>query len=303
MQHFETIAEYYKKFGHTPPKVTYFDVRFFEQYYNEINSQTVIFEMKPFRVEFYGIGLVVHGTADKHLGKPFDANIIFYSPYQILSFEGVDKNWKGYYLFFDQNFLSQCSFAATFLADFPFLRLENTHPVKLSDDHVNTLLPIFKTIYDEFNSSKKDKFILIQINLNLLLHYIKRAVANLDVTGINYRRKAEIILIAQYKSLIERTISDNRKLTSDYFSPAYYASELHIHQNHLNAVSKRVTNKTAKQLIHNTIIHFAQSFLVQSELSVKEIAYQLGFEDPAHFNNLFKKVTSFTPAQYRQLNS
>jgi len=302
MQYFETIAAYYKTFGHTPPKAKNFDVRSFQQYYEEEHTQLPVFNMAPFRVEFYGIGLVEKGTAKKHLGQPFDANLIFYSPYQVLSFEGVDRNWQGYYILFSQDFLDQCTFGADFLEDFPFLRLDNVHPIKLSDDAVDQLLPVFRNILTEFESGKKDKFKLIEIYLNLLLHLIRREVADISFSGTDARNKTEINLIAQYQSLIERTLSKKEDLSSAHFSPAWYAEQLNIHPNYLNAMAKRATRKTAKQLILDLLVHHAKSLLLQSDLSVKEIAFRLGFEEPAHFNNLFKKNTSLTPAQYRKAN-
>jgi AraC family transcriptional activator of pobA len=300
MKHFETIPAYYKAYGHTPPKLDFFDVRPFEQFYEEEKSGAEQFKMEPFRVEFYGIGLLIGGTAEMHLGKKFDANIVFYSPYQILSFDGVARDWKGYYIMFDQDYLSRCSFGTSFLTDFPFLRLDSVHPLKLSNEHVNALYPIFKNIHDEFNAANDDQFAFIEIYLNLILHYIKRFTATWQFNDNDFRHKAEINLVSQYQSLVERQLAHS-ELDPVYFSPAFYAEKLNIHPNHLNAVSKRVTNKTAKQIIHEALIIMAKSLLLQSDTSIKEIAFRLGFEEPAHFSNLFKKNTGFTPAQFRQI--
>lgn len=257
--------------------------------------------MEPFHVEFYGIGLMVEGTAKSYLGKPFHANMIFYSPYQLISFEDVKRNWKGYYIMFNQDYLSRCSFGAAFLTDFPFLRLDNVHPVTINQKEVDELLPIFEKIYKEFNLENNDRFILIESYLNLLLHYIKRATAGIQIDDTDFRNKAEINLVAQYKSLIEKHLNQD-ELQKDFFSPAFYASQLNIHPNHLNAVSKRVFNETAKQLIQDAVIIKAKSLLTQTQLTVKEISFRLGFEEPSHFNNLFKKKTALTPAQFRQIN-
>lgn len=302
MKHYDNISDYYKAYGHTPPKLDYFDVRPFEQYYEEDKTQTETFKMEPFHVEFYGIGLMVEGTAKSYLGKPFNANMVFYSPYQLISFDDVQRNWKGYYLMFDQDYLTRCSFGATFLTDFPFLRLDNVHPVTITQKEVDELLPIFEKIYTEFNSENKDKFILIESYLNLLLHYIKRATADIHIEDTDFRNKAEINLVAQYKSLIEKHLNKD-ELQKDFFSTTFYAEQLNIHPNHLNAVVKRVVNATAKQLIHDAIIVKAKSLLIQTQLTAKEISFQLGFEEPSHFSNLFKKQTALTPAHFRQINS
>jgi AraC family transcriptional activator of pobA len=301
MKIYGSIGEYYKAFGHSPPKVDYFDVRRFQQYYEEDNPGVTTFEAEPFRVEFYGIGLLNEGTAKTYLGKSFRANICFYSPYQILSWNGVDNNWKGYYLLFDQDYLSRCSFGGTFLTDFPFLRLDNVHPIFVSDEQISSLSPFFENIYNEFNSENADKFALIESYLRLLLLQIRRITASLSIVDTDVRSRAETSIVAQYSALIEAHLAQP-ELAKEFASPVFYADRLNIHPNHLNAVVKRVTNKTAKQLIHEVIMTAAKSLLSQSQKSVKEISFQLGFDQVAHFNNLFKKHTALTPLQYRQIS-
>jgi len=300
MRIYGSIGEYYKAFGHSPPRVDYFDVRQFQQYYEEDKPGVTTFDSEPFRVEFYGIGLLNEGTAKTYLGKSFRANICFYSPYQILSWNGVDNNWKGYYVLFDQDYLSRCSFGSTFLTDFPFLRLDNVHPIFVSEDQIRSLSPFFENIYNEFNSENADKFALIEGNLRLLLLQIRRITTSITIVDTDVRVRAETNIVAQYSALIEAHLAQP-ELAKEFASPVFYADRLNIHPNHLNAVVKRVTNKTAKQLIHDALMVAAKSLLSQSQKSIKEISFQLGFEHVAHFNNLFKKNTSLTPSQYRQI--
>ncbi len=88
---------------------------------------------------------------------------------------------------------------------------------------------------------------------------------------------------------------DNRNRTVKYF-----ASLLSTHPNHLNAVVKRKTQKTAIAFIHEQLVLEAKALLSQTELSIKEIAFKLGFNEPSHFNNFFKKQTHLTPVLYRK---
>ena len=73
-----------------------------------------------------------------------------------------------------------------------------------------------------------------------------------------------------------------------------------MHPNHLNAVVKEITGLTALTFIHNHLLQLAKSYLAQTDLSVKEVAYTLYFESPNNFSSFFKKRTGFTPLQYRQ---
>src|SRR5579863_4308862 len=69
---------------------------------------------------------------------------------------------------------------------------------------------------------------------------------------------------------------------------------------HLNAVVKRQKQKTAIAFLYEQINYEAQSLLSQTELTIKEIAFRLGFADSAHFNHFFKKQTGRTPALFRK---
>jgi AraC-like DNA-binding protein len=69
----------------------------------------------------------------------------------------------------------------------------------------------------------------------------------------------------------------------------------------LNEVSKLHTNKTAQNVIYSLIVSEAKRLLLYEKLSVKEIAYQLGFNDPFYFSNFFKKHTSRSPKDYQKI--
>ncbi|WP_333596766.1 AraC family transcriptional regulator [Chryseobacterium flavum] len=68
----------------------------------------------------------------------------------------------------------------------------------------------------------------------------------------------------------------------------------------LNEVSKLHTNKTAQNVIYSLTISEAKRLLMYEKLTVKEIAYKLGFNDPFYFSNFFKKHTSRSPKEYQK---
>jgi AraC family transcriptional activator of pobA len=63
---------------------------------------------------------------------------------------------------------------------------------------------------------------------------------------------------------------------------------------------RTLTGQNAQQHIHNKLIEKAKEILSISNLSVAEIAYQLGFEHPQSFNKLFKRKTNLSPLQFKQ---
>jgi AraC-like DNA-binding protein len=79
-----------------------------------------------------------------------------------------------------------------------------------------------------------------------------------------------------------------------------YAQRLSVHINHLNRALKEVTGKTTTEHITERLIHESKILLKNSNWSISEIAYCLGFEYPEYFNNLFKKQTGITPNTFRK---
>jgi AraC-like DNA-binding protein len=119
------------------------------------------------------------------------------------------------------------------------------------------------------------------------------------------------------RQFITRKISNHQiidkldKLLIDYFSSdaivlkglptvQYLADRLHLSQSYLSGLLKVLTGQSAQQHIHNKLIEKAKEQLSSTELSVSEIAYELGFEHSQSFSKLFKKKTSLSPREFRQ---
>ncbi len=77
------------------------------------------------------------------------------------------------------------------------------------------------------------------------------------------------------------------------------AVSLSITEAKLNEVSKLHTGKTAQNVIYGLVASEAKRLFTYEKLSVKEVAYELGFNDPFYFSNFFKKQTKQSPKLYR----
>ncbi len=80
------------------------------------------------------------------------------------------------------------------------------------------------------------------------------------------------------------------------------ANELEISKslNYLSRLLKGLTGQSTQQHIHDKLVNTAKEKLSGTDMSVSEIAYQLGFEHPQSFSKLFKKETSLSPQEFRQ---
>lgn len=97
----------------------------------------------------------------------------------------------------------------------------------------------------------------------------------------------------KFKNLIEEKYQE-LKTVSDY------AGLLHIKPVLLNEISKQLSGITAGEHIRNRVILEAQRYLYNTDLTAKEIAYKLGFDDPHYFSRFFKKYTNQSPSEFKE---
>ncbi|KUJ61258.1 hypothetical protein AR687_13805 [Flavobacteriaceae bacterium CRH] len=94
------------------------------------------------------------------------------------------------------------------------------------------------------------------------------------------------------------------KLTKAHFKtwkqPAQYASALSISAAHLNDTVKSLTGSPVSIHIQEASIMEAKRLLYFTDKNVKEIAYEVGYDEPVYFGKLFKKVTNLTPLEFRK---
>ncbi|WP_301425383.1 AraC family transcriptional regulator [Bacteroides caecimuris] len=106
----------------------------------------------------------------------------------------------------------------------------------------------------------------------------------------NNRRHTEIVM--QLNHLLQLYLIESR-------SPSFYADKLKLSLAYLNEVVKSVTGWNVSNYIRNEIILLAKRLLYHTNLTVKEIATSLGFDDNAYFSRLFTKATGKSPMQFR----
>jgi AraC family transcriptional activator of pobA len=103
------------------------------------------------------------------------------------------------------------------------------------------------------------------------------------------------------------------KLLNDYFnsselqshgvpSVAFCASQLNLSTNYFGDLIKKETGKTAQEYIHLKVLDLAKEKVFDSNKSLSEIAYELGFKYPQHFSRFFKQHVGVSPNEYRNLN-
>lgn len=297
MQHITTLNEYCSHINIPPPREQWFDLRRFDE-----TMKTVNLHQTPFRHEFYAIALKLAGSNREVNGQHIAANLFFNTPYQVISWD-IESDWQGWYIMFSDDFVRSNSAWNDFINDFPFLTLDKSIPFDLPQNETLFIGQVFEQIHTEYESNQPDRLAFIQAYSQLLLLQVRRCyelVANSwPLTREN--RRADQQTVGQMQQLISKCLA-NEQVGELARSPSYYAEQLNMHPNHLNAIVKRISGKTASQLVQEGVISAAKALLNTTGLTVKEIAYQLYFSEPTHFVGFFKKHTGQTPHQFREGN-
>jgi AraC family transcriptional regulator, transcriptional activator of pobA len=296
------LATFYKYVKARPPLHKDFDIR-------EIDPKVLKnydYVARPFRHSFYCIVLFLQGDVTLNAGfwkirlqKPA---LYFKTPCQVVSWQKPAQWLQEYFIVFTEKFLSDHKLLADIIFDLPFFQLEKAIPFELEPAEVELLMNIYKQIFNEYRSNHRDKFPLIASYLYTLFLHIRRLYnkyTETDTSLVSHIHKHEHLLVEKFRSLVRGKIANGEK-ENRHLNIKYFAGQLSVHPNHLNAVVKRQKQKTAIAFLHDQVLHEAQSLLNQTKLTMKEIAFKLGFADASHFSNFFKKQTGMTPVTYRR---
>ncbi len=133
-------------------------------------------------------------------------------------------------------------------------------------------------------------------HIEVLLNYSNRFYKRQFIT----RKVANNDLTTQMERLLNDYLEQEVALQNGLPTVEYLAGKLNVSPRYLSDMLRSYTGQNAQQHIHDKLIEKAKDYLTSTNLSVSEIAYQLGFEYSQSFNKLFKKKTSLTPTEFKQ---
>jgi len=100
--------------------------------------------------------------------------------------------------------------------------------------------------------------------------------------------------------LVEHFLKNLERDFRSHHSVTYYAQQLNITAPHLSRICRQLTNRPASELVQDRLIAEAKRSLIYSRLPVSDLAYALGFEDPAHFSKYFLRHAGKAPSKFRR---
>jgi AraC family transcriptional regulator, transcriptional activator of pobA len=252
---------------------------------------------------FYSIGLKRNVNARFNYGQQqYDFNsgvLTFVSPLQFLKIE-INQNVivepTGWLLLIHPDFLWNTPLAKK-IKSYDFFQYAVNEALFLSDKEEKVIVDVLLKIEQEYQSNI-DKFSgeLIIAQLELLLIYSERFYERQFLT----RKKSNYELLERFEKVLSHYFASNRLLENGIPTVTDIAKQINISPNYLGTLLRLHTQQNTQQHIQNKLINYAKERLSTTNLSVSEIAYELGFEHPQSFSKLFKQKTNQTPLEFRQ---
>lgn len=297
----KSISQLHEMLGYEKPKhplVTIID-------YSKIEANKDHYDIKIV-TDFYIISLKSPTPKSLQYGRQYydfeEGTMMFMSPNQVFSVSEFNDSehtqYQGWGLYFHQDLISDTSLFNK-IKNFTFFSYSVSEALHISEDEKQILTETVKTIEREYKSNidKYSKGVIVTA-IEQLLNYSQRFYGRQFIT----RQKRNTDLISKFERLVNDYFQTNQLNEKGLPTVDYFANTLNLSAGYLTDLLKKETGKTTKEYLQIEVIERAKYKLLNSNDTVNEIAYSMGFEYPQYFNRLFKSKTGMTPTEYRQLN-
>lgn len=256
-----------------------------------------------FSANFYSISLKNNVKAKAKYGQgyyDFDRGIMsFTAPGQLQSHvmpadAPQQEVGTGYVLLLHPDFLLQNPLAHK-IHSYGYFDYSVSEALHLSPSEERDMQDLFCKIEKECEHIDAITQEIVWSQIELMLNYCNRFYQRQFIT----RKPATSHLLKQLDQLLKDYFDKDKALHNGLPVVTDLADQLKVSQRYLSDMTRTLTGKNTQQLIHEKLIEKAKERLLNTNLSVSEIAYELGFEHSQSFNKLFKDKTNITPLEFR----
>lgn len=299
MKHFKTITEFHEFRNLPKPQHPLFSVISVADVKHLHNDKPMTMAL-----DFYSIAIKrMSNVIVKYGQQPFDFKegiMSFMAPNQVFSISPNNKNEEikqsGWVIYIHPDFIWNTSLAKT-IKQYDFWSYSLHEALFLSEKEEGIISNVIQNIQQEYHSNidKFSKRIIIS-QIESLLSYAERFYHRQFIT----REKANHHILDRLEKSVNDYFNSDDLINRGLPSVQHIAEELHLSPKYLSSLLKMLTGQNTQQYIHEKLIEKAQEKLSTTNLSVSEIAYELGFEHLQSFSKLFKTKTNQSPLEFRK---
>ena len=292
MIHFKTISELDLADGFPPPENPLISL-------NQISNSSNALKNMEITCDFYIIclkklkyGVILYGKTkyDNDMGSMF-----FMKPRQILTVQDVRLKEKGFAIHVHEDYLIGHPLF-TEIKKYGYFDYETSEALHLSPREEQIMWSLFHKMETEYHNNP-DEFSksIILSHLDSILKYAQRFYKRQFID----RKPLSGITVTKFNEYLNLYFEKGEAAVKGLPTVNYMATQLNLSPKYLSDLLKQETGKTALELIHLYVISEAKNMLVGGDLSISEIAYRLGFENPPYFSRLFKKEVGISPREFQ----
>lgn len=245
--------------------------------------------------DFFQLFLIQGPARLMHDFRDYDVagvTLFFLSPGQVHTIFPSASSMRGTVASFTQAFFDDQSPPPSLLFDMPFFFSAESAPwFQVRASQAVRLTSLVNDLQREYEEDREGAQEVLRCLLRIICIEAKRLYA---LNHAVHESSRASLLVRQFHLAIEHHFREWQNL-------APYARKLGITPNHLNDVIHEQTGYSAGDLIRQRRLLDAKRLLLHSDLSISEIGYQIGFQDPSYFSRFFRRGAGHTPAEFREL--
>ncbi|MEO0565440.1 MAG: helix-turn-helix domain-containing protein, partial [Chloroflexota bacterium] len=300
IMHIQSISQIHRFLGLRPPKHPLISVMRLQE-----EETNVAFNETRIVIDLYSIAIKSGSSGAFSYGRnsyDFDeGTVVFLSPGQTVRFGenyALPLGAGAWTVVFHPDLIRQSELGQR-MDGYSFFDYDINEALHISEDERQILHEIVNNIEREYmqNLDRHSQDLVIS-NIKLLLDYCARYFDRQFYTRTNMNKD----IVAQFERLLKDYYSSGRHMDQGIPSVAYCGEALGLSPKYLSDLLRKETGRNALEHIHFFVIEKAKLNLLNSEQTISQIAFGLGFEYSQHFSRLFKTKTGMSPREYRSLN-
>lgn len=250
-------------------------------------------------LSFYKITFITRNKGKLKYGRNYydydEGSMLFLAPNQLVGSKDYNSETYCYILLIHPDFLLDHPIAGK-IKQYGYFSYTSNEALHLSEREREIILSVYNIMEQEINSSV-DEFSqeVVIAQLELLLSYVNRFYKRQFIT----RKVANNDILQKTETIIDHYINNQLSLHHGLPMVQYLADSLHISTGYLSDMLRSLIGLNAQQYIRSKIIEKAKERLINTDLTVAEIAYELGFEHPQSFSKMFRVRTGRSPLEFR----
>ncbi len=291
---FNSITEFHQVFGLPKPlhpMLSFIDNTGFKAELSHL-PDSFILDLYKISYKTSLCGQVKYGQNHYDFGE---GGLIFTAPNQVFGTPN-DTLYSGCTLLIHPDFFASYPLAKN-IHHFGFFSYSANEALHLSEKEKNTIFSVFENIDDELKNNIDDFSQDVMIaQVELLLNYCNRFYRRQFIT----RKVVNNDLLLRLEEILNTYFDDGKPANQGLPSVQYISGQLNISPGYLSDMLRSLTGKNTQQHIHHKLIEKAKEKLSSTNLSISEIAYELGYEHLPSFSKLFKTKTNLSPLEFRK---